>query len=602
MTPTSLPSRQEIPVKFTWNIASIFPDQQAWKSAYSQTEKAIANLSQYKSHIADSPETLLEWLQVSDQFKQKLARVCIYAVLNFSVDATSQEFAALDSMATGLLARSQAAVAFEEPEIMDVGSQKLQMWMEIKPQLAVYAHYFDRLVKRRAHIRSTEVEELLGQLTDPLETATATHNILANADLVFEPALDLGGKSHEVTHSSIDVLLSSRDRHLRRTAYENYADGHLSFGNTMANCLSVGVKRDVFLANTRRYATTLEASLANSFLPVEVYTNVIDTFRANLPVWHRYWSLCKRVLNLDDVHVYDTRADLTEQTPTVDYDQAVDWITAGVQPLGEEYAEIVRKGATQWRWVDRYPSKGKRFGAFSAGVKGTQPFIMLSFDNRFTGLSALAHELGHSMHSYLTWQNQPFIYSQYSLFVAEVASNFHQALVRAYLLNHFKDRVFQIAALEEGISNFHRYFFIMPSLAIFDLEIHRRVEKGEALTAEYLTSLMADIFEEGYGPGVVVDRDRAGSVWMQFSTHLYANYYTYQYTTGISAAHALAERVLSGNESARQSYLRFLKAGDSLYPLDALKLAGVDLSSPEPVEKTFEVLSGMIDRLEKLLG
>jgi oligoendopeptidase F len=601
MTSTSLPPREKIPVEDTWNIASIFPDQKAWKRAYTQVEKEIPTLSQYKGHLTDSPQTLLEWLQVSNEFKQKLSRVNMYTALNFSVDATNQEFAAMDSMATGLQARGQAALAFEEPEIMSIGAEKLKIWMEREPQLAIYSHYFDCLIRQKAHIRSAEVEELLGQLTDPLETATATHNILANADLVFEPAMDVGGKSHNLSHSNIDVLMASRDRHLRRTAYENYADAHLSFGNTMANCLSVGVKRDVFISNARRYTTTLEASLANSFLPIEIYTNVIDTFRAHLPVWHRYWSLCKRVLKLDDIHVYDTRADLSEETPAVDYDQAVNWITAGVRPLGKEYSEIMHKGATDWRWVDRYPNKGKRFGAFSAGMKGTQPFIMLSFDNRLTGVSALAHELGHSMHSYLAWQIQPYIYSSYSLFVAEVASNFHQALVRAYMLDHYKDRDFQIAVLEEGMSNFHRYFFIMPSLAIFDLEIHRRVEKGEALTAEYLTNLMADIFEEGYGPEVVIDRDRTGSVWMQFSSHLYSNYYTYQYTTGISAAHALAENILAGDEDARERYLQFLKSGDSLYPLDALKLAGVDLSSPKSVEKTFQVLSDMIDRLEHLL-
>ncbi len=601
MSVQPLPKRSDVPIEETWNIASIFANTTDWKKSFQQVKESLGKLAGFKGTLGNSPQQLLAWFKFSEEIRQQLAHLYMYAGLNYSTDTTNQEYAELDSMVGGLYAQALAAAAFELPELLSIGFETLSKWQKEEPGLAIYAHYFDQLKKRAEHIRSAEVEALLGQVSDPFNTSSETHGVLANADMTFTPAKDSAGGEHELSHSSISQLLSSRDRTLRKSAYENYANAHLAYRHTMANCISAGFKQDAFMANARRYDSTLEAALAPSFLPVEVYHNVINTFRANLPIWHRYWEVRRKALGLDQIHVYDTRAALSDDMPKLSYSQVVDWIVEGVRVLGDDYAEMVRRGSTDLRWVDYHPNKGKRFGAFSAGYKGTQPFIMMSFDNSVFGLSTLAHELGHSMHSLLTWQNQPEIYSDYSLFVAEVASNFHQAIVRAHLLKTQKDPAFQVAVIEEAMANFFRYFFIMPSLAIFDLEAHQRIERGEALSAETLIGLMADIFQEGYGPNVVVDRELAGSVWMQFSTHLYSNYYTYQYTTGISAAHALADGILSGNIAARDRYLSFLKAGGSLYPLDALKLAGIDMTTPEPVEKTFKVLAGLIDQLEALL-
>ncbi len=601
MSVQPLPNRTDIPIEQTWNVASIFKDTAAWKQTYQQVNDALGELASFQGSLGSNPKKLLEWFNKSEEFKQQIAHLYIYAGLNYSTDTTNQEYAELDGMAGGLIARALSAIAFEEPELLAIGFDTLRKWQKEEPGLSIYTHYFDQLEKKAAHIRSAEVEALLGQVSDPFNTSAETHGVLANADMTFPPAKDSSGNEHELSHSSITQLLSSRDRALRKSAYENYANAHLAYRHTMANCLSGGFKQDAFMARARRFETTLEAALAPSFLPVEVYHNVIGTFRANLPIWHRYWEVRRKALGLDQIHVYDTRAALSDAMPKVSYKQAVDWIVDGVRVLGDDYAEMVRRGATELRWIDYMPNKGKRFGAFSSGYKGTQPFIMMSFDNSVFGLSTMAHELGHSMHSLLTWQNQPAVYSDYSLFVAEVASNFHQAIVRAHLLETQKDPAFQIAVIEEAMANFFRYFFIMPSLAIFDLEAHQRIERGEALTADALIDLMVEIFQEGYGPNVIVDREHAGSVWMQFSTHLYSNYYTYQYTTGISGAHALADGILSGDAGARDRYLSFLKAGASLYPLDALRLAGVDMTTPAPVEKTFKVLAGLIDKLEALL-
>jgi oligoendopeptidase F len=418
--------------------------------------------------------------------------------------------------------------------------------------------------------------------------------------MTFKPAVDSQGEALEVGQASIGGLVTDADRQVRRSAWENYADGYLAFKNTLASTLGAQVKRDVFNMRTRNYASSLEASLAPNFIPVEVFHNLIGIFKKNLPTWHRYWNLRRRALGYDTFHVYDIKAPLSQHKPVVPFQQAVEWIVEGMSPLGQEYTSILRKGCLEQRWVDRARNKGKREGAFSSGSQGTHPFIMMSYADDVFSLSTLAHELGHSMHSYYSRVNQRMLYSRYGLFVAEVASNFNQAMVRDHLFETQKDPAFQIALIEEAMSNYHRYFFIMPTLARFELELHERTERGAPVNADILIGLTADLFKEGYGDEVVFDKERIGITWAQFQ-HMYMNFYVYQYATGISGAHALVQGVLQGGETAAARYLDFLKSGGSRYPLQALEMAGVDLASPQPVEAAFAVLAGLVDRLEKLL-
>jgi oligoendopeptidase F len=327
---------------------------------------------------------------------------------------------------------------------------------------------------------------------------------------------------------------------------------------------------------------------------------LIDTFQKNLPTWHRYWRVRKKALGYDEFHVYDIKAPLSQETPQVPFKQAVEWICEGMAPLGEDYVQIMRKGALEDRWVDRAVNRGKHQGAFSSGVYDTNPFIMMSYADNVFSMSTLAHELGHSLHSYYARQSQPFVYSRYSLFVAETASNFNQAMVREYLFNNQLDPAFQLALIEEAMSNFHRYFFIMPTLARWELEVHTRAEEGKPLTADIMNTICADLFAEGYGDGVVYDRDQIGITWAQFQ-HMYMNFYVYQYATGISAAHALIKGIRNGGQGKVDRYLAFLSAGGSAYPLDALRTAGVDMTSSEPVDRAFEAMAGYVDRLEALV-
>jgi oligoendopeptidase F len=437
-------------------------------------------------------------------------------------------------------------------------------------------------------------------LGDPFTGPSTTSSMITNADFKFEPARNSKGMKLVVTQSSIHQILGGSDRAARQTAWNNYMDQHIAFKNTLASNLTTSIKANVFAMRARKHNSSLAASLFDNNIPVEVFHNLIDTFKKHLPVWHRYFEIRRKALGLRDINYYDMWAPLAKRKVNLSFEQAVDMICEGLAPMGKEYTNTIRKGCLEQRWVDSAPNQGKQNGAFSYGSPGTFPFIMMSFTEDVGSMSTLAHELGHSMHSYLTWKYQPLPYSEYSLFVAEVASNFHQAMVRAHLLQNITDSNFQIAIIEEAMSNFFRYFFQMPTLARFELETHERIEKGEALTADAMLDLMVDLFTEGFGPKVKVDRPRVGMVWSTFG-HLFSDYYVYAYATGISGAHALSGRILRGEKNAVDDYLGFLKSGSSAYPLDVLKRAGVDLASPKPIQETFAVLEGYIDRLEKLV-
>ena len=594
------PTREDIPVEHTWNTDSIFASVEEWQAAIETLQGMLQELGGYNGRLS-TPTTLIEYLKKSEAMYAVLGKIYVYASLTYSVDTNNQEAAGRNDQGRGWFGKAIAATAFAEPEIIGIGFDTLREWMSDNEPLAKYAHYFERLEKQQAHVRSAEVEQVLGMVQDAFGTASATHGILANADLKFAPAVDSEGNEYDITQGSLRGLLGDADRALRKSAWENYADAHLAFKNTMANALAAGVKQDVFRARVRGYKGSLDAAMSSTFIPTAVFHNLIDTFKKNLPTWHRYWAVRRKMLGVDKHTEYDIKAPLTQNGPVVEYKQAVDWIVEGLKPLGEAYGSVLKQGATTDRWVDIYPNKGKRMGAFSSGVPGTNPFIMMSYTDDLFGMSTLAHELGHSMHSYLTWQNNDiFSYCRYGLFVAEVASNFNQAMVRDYLFKTQPGRDFQIAIIEEAMANFHRYFFIMPMLARFELEIHERVERGQALSADSLIDLLADLHQEGYGTELEMERDRSGITWAAFHTHMYANFYVYKYATGISAANALSQKIINGETDAVENYLSFLKAGASVYPLDALKLAGIDMASPEPVEAAFGVLADLVDRLEKL--
>ena len=598
---TTLPSRSEVPLEQTWDLASVFSTSSDWEAACGQLTAMLPTLSAYQGHLGDNPQKLLEFIQLYQEAGTLMGKINVYASNAYAVDTHDQEAAARNGQGRSLMAKFGAAIAFFDPELMQIRFQKLRQWMQAEPRLAFFAHYMDKLEKRQAHVRSGEVEEVLAMVNDPFFASTSIYNALNNAELTFQPAVASDGSLHEVGQASIGALITHPDREIRRTTWENYSDGYLKFKSTLAATLTATIRQDVFNAQARGYESALHASLAPNNIPVEVFHNLIEVFKKNLPTWQRYWRLRKRLLKYDTFYVYDIKAPLTSIKPVIPFPQAVEWITQGMAPLGMEYVDILRRGCLEQRWVDYARNKGKREGAFSSGSMGTPPFIMMSYADDVFSLSTLAHELGHSLHSYHSRLHQPFIYSRYSLFVAEVASNFNQAMVRRHLFETQTSPEFQVSLIEETMANYHRYFFIMPTLARFELEVHNRVEDGQPINADILIGLMADLFKEGYGDAVEFERDRIGITWAQFG-HMYMNYYVYQYATGIAGAHALVDSILSGKPGTAQKYIDFLKSGGSVYPLEALQTAGVDLTTTEPVEKAFNVLAGLVDRLEALYG
>jgi oligoendopeptidase F len=594
--------RSEVATEHTWNTESVFASNEAWESAISRLQSNLSGMPRFKGHLNTSPEILAEFLDTAERIGLEAHKIYLYASMFHDVDTADQDAMAMYDRALGIYAQALTAISFGEPEILAIDRAQLQQWCREQPHLGAYEHYFDQLNRRRAHVRSSEVEALLSQLAAPFTSASGIHGTLADADLRFAPASTSSGDAITIAQGNIGALLTNPDREIRRTAWEHYADAHLAVKNTIARCLATGVKQQVFMARARNYASALEAAVSANNIPVQVFHTLIATYRKHLPIWHRYWRVRRQALGYDKLHVYDVKAPLVAVKRPVPFEQAMQWITDGMAPLGEEYVETMRRGVANERWVDFAPNQGKRAGAYSSGVKGTHPFILMSYTDDIFSMSTLAHELGHSMHSYYTWQTQPDVYANYTIFAAEVASNFNQALVRAHLLQTDSDPDFQIEVIEEAMSNFHRYFFIMPTLARFELEIHQRVERGEALTADSMNTLMTELFREGYGSEVEVDAERVGSTWMQFPTHMYLNFYVYQYATGISAAHALADRILAQESGAVERYIAFLKAGSSKYPLEALTDAGVTMTSAEPVERAFAVLERMVERLEQLVA
>ncbi len=599
----AIPPRSKVNKKLTWNAESLFTSARAWDTEVNKIIADIPAVKKYEGRLSEGPATLLEAMDAIEQIILRAYRAFMYAGFSHAVDTTNQQSAGMSGKAGGMFGQVFAAVAFLNPELLTIGKIKLDVWMEQNPRLAVQRHNIENLFRKQAHVRSGEVEEIIGMLADPFQGASTSSSMLTNADFKFHPAKDSKGKKIEVTQSNFHTaLMEHPDRQVRKSAFESYMDKHLEFKNTLATNLNTSIKANVFNMRARKHENTLAGSLFDLNIPTDVFYNLIDTFKKNLPVWHRYFEIRRKALKLRDVNYYDMWAPIAKKKVNISYEKAVELICDSLAPMGKEYTDTIRRGALKERWVDMQPNQGKQNGAFSWGAPGTHPFIMMSYTDEVGSMSTLAHELGHSMHSYLTWKNQPLAYSDYSLFVAEVASNFHQAMMRGHLLNTANDKNFQIALIEEAVGgNFFRYFFQMPTLARFELEIHKQVEHGESLTADSMMGLMADLFTEGFGPKVKVDRSRVGMVWSTFG-HLFQDYYVYAYATGISGAHALSGRILRGEPNAVEDYLGFLKSGSSAYPLDVLKKAGVDLTTPNAVEETFAVLEGYIDRLEELVG
>jgi len=597
---TAIP-RSKVKKEQTWNSESVFATISEFEFEANNILEALGQIKKFQGRLSEGVDTFLEATSAIDAIQKRAEKIIVYGEMSNAVDTSDEKGSTIIGKAVTVYSQVEAAISFVRPELLSMGEAKLRGWLKDDPRMKLFEHYVDELFRNQAHVRSTEVEELLGLLSEPVEAVRTTATMLANADFKFKPVKTSDGKKLELTQGSRYAILPSADRKARKSAWENYNDKYLEYKHTLAANLTASIKANVFHMKARKFDSSLEANLYEKNVPVEMFHNLLNIFKKNLPLWHKYWRIRRKALGVKTLHPYDVWAPLTSKRQTISFETAVDWISEGLDPMGKEYVSIMRKGCLEDRWVDWASNTGKREGAFSTRVPSdTHPFIMMSYNHSIGGMSTLAHELGHSMHAYYASRAQPMMYYTYPSIVAETASNFHQAMTRAHLLNSKPDKAFQINLLEEAMGNFHRYFFIMPTLARFELETHQRVEKGEPLTADYMNNLMADLFSEGYGGEMNVDRERVGITWATFTTHLYIDFYTFQYAIGIAAAHAIAKRILDGIPNAANDHINFLKAGSSRSPLDVYKIAGIDMTTTKPIEDAFAVLEEYIDRLGTL--
>jgi oligoendopeptidase F len=595
--------RKDAKPESVWSGKDIFPTWEDWQKEFDEVKAEIPVLAEFSGKLMSSPEKLVEWMEQTEKLNIKVGRVMMFARFAATVNSTDADAKSAVGKAMSLMAEYAALGSFAEPEILKE-TDKLLDWSNTVPELELFAHYFDNLVRQQAHQRSSEVEEILSMLSDPFNAVNQIFTELVNTDLAFEDSVDTEGVRYPVKQSTFQSSLQSSDRERRRSGWQNYYDGYLSMQNTLAANYIAYIKQQVFLAKVRGYGSVLEMRLDPFNVPLEMFHNLIDTFTKNLPTWHRYWDIKRRALGLDELKPYDIWAPVGSSPPKIPYTQAVDWTCEAMKPLGEEYVSVMRHGCLEGRWVDWAPNLEKRQGAASWRRYAIPPWIFMSYNDSVFSMSTLSHELGHSMHTYLASENQPEVYFGFgalSSTVAETASNFNQAMTRAYLRQtKADDDDFMLGMVEEALANFHRYFFIMPTLARFELEVFTRAEQGMPLTAKILNEIMLEKYTEGYGETMSDDPERTQITWATF-LQLYMPFYTFQYAIGISAAHAAADKVRAGEPGAVENYLEFLKAGGSLYTMDLFKLAGVDMASPEPVEKAFAELKANVDMLEKLI-
>jgi oligoendopeptidase F len=595
---STVPERGDIEQAYKWDLESIYESDEEWESAFESVKERVADLEAFAGRATDDAATLREFLELRESVMRDLAQVTSYANLRSSEDTRDQEYQAMTARAESLAADARSATSFFEPELLELEASTLEEYVAAEPALDDYEHYFDDVLRTKPHTRSTEVEELLADLSEVTGAASDVYSMLTNADMEFPTVEDPDGEAVEITQGNFTKLQKHPDRAFRREVYEQFYDRWADVRNAVGTALKKSVKSDVKLARARHYETAREAALDGPNVPVEVYDNLLDTVGENLGPLHRHAELKRESLGVDDLQMWDVYMPVAAgEPPELPYDDAVDHIVTAVEPLGDAYRDRMAEGLEN-RWVDVYENRGKRSGAFSAGTYDTQPFILMNYQDDIASMFTLAHELGHSMHSELANETQPWQYSGYDIFVAEVASTVNETLLTHHLLETLDDDHLRLHVLDEYLERFRSTLFRQTMFADFELQIHEISEAGGALTPDRFDELYDDLKSEFYEPAVA--DDRIAREWMRIP-HFYMSYYVYQYSTGISAATAIVERIREEGPSAAADYREALRAGGSEYPLDVLDIAGVDMTSPAPVESAIRVYDDLLDEMAAVM-
>ena len=593
-------SREEIDSKYKWDLSSMFPSDEAFEAGLEELKAYCPKLLAFKGKISTSAQDLLEFLQLEDKMTLLLYKIINYAERKSDEDTRVAKYQAYVANATSAYTQVGEATSWFAAELLAIPAESVEKFYAEVPALEFYRRKLNKILNQREHTLSAEEEALLARAEELAVQPTNIFSMFDDADLTFDDAVDSEGKSHKLTSGSFVPLLMDADRVLRESAFKQLYSRFGEFRNTSAAILTSQVKNLQFFSSSRKYASSLEAALAENEIPVEVYNNLIDAVHQNFPAFYKYVDLRKRVMDLDELHFWDVYTPLVDDVDMkFTYEEACDLIVKALAPMGEEYVSLVKKGLES-RWVDVYETPGKRSGAYSAGGKGMNPVMLLNFQGGLDDVYTLIHEMGHSLHTYFSSHNQEITYSDYSIFVAEVASTCNEALLSHYLLEHETDPARHAYILNHFLEGFRGTIYRQCMFAEFERDISQMNADGVALNAEVLSERYGKLCAEYFGPGIELDEE----IKLEWSRipHFYYNFYVYQYCIGFSAAIALSQRILSEGEPAVKDYIGYLSGGCSKTPIELLRGAGVDMATPDPVNAALKYFGELVDQLEQELS
>ena len=595
----SIPQRADIEEQHTWNTATIFPDLDAWEAAFIQVKNGIGEFEKFEGKLGQSADMLLGCLKLSDSLNIILDNLYVYAYLRLDEDNRSSQFQELGGRVSALNTDVGEATSFIQPEILAIEGDKLQSYLKANPELDVFRFYLEDLQRSKEHILSAKEEAILSLASPVAGAPSEIFTMINDADITYGSIMDENGEEVELTKQRYYKYLESPDRRLRRDANQAYNKAYLKYENTLASTLASSVKRDYFYMKARGYNSCLEMSLDNYNIPTSVFHNLIDAVNANLAPLHKWTSIRKRILGYDTLFTYDLSAPLLEnQNQDYSYEEAEKMILTGLQPLGKDYLSNLEMGLNG-RWVDVFETQGKGSGAYSWGTYTSHPFVLMNYNNTLENVFTLAHEMGHAMHSHYTNKQEPYVYHNHSLFVAEVASTCNEATLMKYLLQNTEDKEEKKRLLLYYIDQIIGTFYTQVMFSEFELAIHEEIEGGGALSADFFRRTYRNIYQKYWGPELVIDsvNDLGG---MRIS-HFYRQYYVYQYATCYAAAQMLSQQLVEKGDDFWPTYEQFISTGSSIYPVDILKRAGVDMTTPEPIDRTIKRFGELVDQMEKLL-
>ena len=593
-----IPVRSEADPKYTWALEDVYANNDLWKADLEKARALPAQLAAYKGHLGDSAQKLLEFLQLGDGISVLFDSLYGYAQRRSDEDTANSLYQGMTSQAMSAMVAVDAASSFETPELLAIPDDKLEQFYQEEPALETYRLALTRIRNKRAHILSDAEEKLLAAAGEMSQAPDSVYSVFADADLKFPAATDKDGNTHPVTHGTYIPLMHSADRVLRKSAFESLYSVYGQFRNTAAALLSAQVKQLKFYADARKYDSTLQASLDGNYVPTEVYTNLISAVHENMAPMYRYVDLRRKLLGVDELHMYDLYTPIVSDVDVdIPYEEAKQTVYDALACMGDDYRAILKEGFDN-RWIDVYENVGKCSGAYSAGLR-KHPYVLLNYSGTLDSMFTLAHEMGHAIHSYLSNKHQPVAYSNYSIFVAEVASTCNEALLMQHLLKTTKDKKRRAYLINYFLEQFRTTLYRQTMFAEFELEINRRNERGESLTAESLNALYHELNHQYFGDNIVIDKE-IDLEWARIP-HFYYDYYVYQYATGYSAAIALSRRILKEGAPAVKDYIHFLSGGCSTDPISLLRGAGVDMASTTPIHEALQLFEELITEMVQLM-